>query len=122
MWGTEQYLWTCRVLKKVVGYLRPGRLLVHRLTMFTITFLPPPPPPPPPKIQLFNTLTKQAMLLFFFVLPEQQGYRDNPLRRVVSAILKNTRQNNLFLGHCRSFAVISGRFSHVISGRFLIGK
>ena len=66
--------------------------------MFTITFLS------PQKIQLINTLAKHAMLLFFFVLPEQQGYRDNPLRRVVSAILKNTRQKQSSL---RSFPIVS---------------
>ena len=31
-------------------------------------------------------------------------------------------KNNLLLGHLRLFAVISGRFSHVISGRYFIGK
>ena len=84
--------------------------------MFTINFLY------PQKFQLISTLTKHAMLLFFFVLREQQGYRDKPLRRVVSAILKNTRQEQSSL---RSFPIVCGhfrRFSHVISGRFLIGK
>ena len=70
--------------------------------MFTITFLS-----PQKKNQLINTLTKQAMLLFFFVLPEQQVFRDNPLRRVVSAILKNARQKQSSL---RSFPIVCGHF------------
>ena len=67
--------------------------------MFTITFLS------PQKIQLINTLAKHAMLFFFFVLPEQQGYRDNPLRRIASAILKNTQQKQSSL---RSFQIVCG--------------
>ena len=73
-------------------------------------------------ILLINTLTKHAMLLFFIILPEQQGYRDNscwlppfPLRRVLSAILKKSRHKQ---SSARSFPVVSDFFFHVISGRF----
>ena len=62
------------------------------------------------------------MLLFFIILPEQQGYRDNScwlppfrLRRVLSAILKKSRHKQ---SSARSFPVVSDFFFHVISGRF----
>ena len=103
--------------RELVGCLRPGRPLVQRLTMFTIAFLF-----PKKSILLINTLTKHAMLHFFIILPEQQGYRDNscwlppfPLQRVLSAILKKSRHKQ---SSARSFPVVSDFFFHVISGCF----
>ena len=87
--------------------------------MCTITSLP---PPPQKKNQLINTLTKYAMLLFFIILPEQQGYRDYScwmppfrLRWVLSAILKKSWHKQSAV---RSFPVVSDCFFHIISGRF----
>ena len=71
------------------------------------------------KNQLINTLTKYTMLLFFIILPEQQGYRDNScwlppfrLRRVLSAILKKSRHKQSAV---RSFPVVSGRYRYYVA-------